>query len=86
MNTVDPLLSAPTSFKVESATERLKQYTSSGNDQMLAEFIQARGNTIHPEIHKPINSTWNKEELPQQWKESFYVPIYKKRDKTNCNI
>jgi hypothetical protein len=27
----------------------------------------------------------NYEELPQQWKESITVPIYKKGDKTDCN-
>jgi hypothetical protein len=28
---------------------------------------------------------WNKEELPEEWKESVIVPIYKKGDKTECN-
>jgi hypothetical protein len=36
-------------------------------------------------IQKLIRSTWNKKELPQQWKESIIVPIYKKGDKTDCN-
>jgi hypothetical protein len=36
-------------------------------------------------IHKLINSVWNKEELPDQWKESIIVPIHKKGDKTDCN-
>jgi hypothetical protein len=36
-------------------------------------------------IHKFINSVWNKEELPDQWKESIIVPIHKKGDKTDCN-
>ena len=36
-------------------------------------------------IHKLIISIWNKEELPEEWKESIIVPIYKKRDKTDCN-
>jgi hypothetical protein len=35
------------------------------------------------EIHKLVNSIWNKEELPEQWKESIIVPIYKKGDKTD---
>jgi hypothetical protein len=32
-----------------------------------------------------ICSIWNKEELPQQWKESIIVPIYKKEEKTDCS-
>jgi hypothetical protein len=27
----------------------------------------------------------NKEDLPQEWKESIIVPIYKKGDKTDCS-
>jgi hypothetical protein len=34
------------------------------------------------EIHKLINSIWNKEELPEEWKESIIVPICQKGDKT----
>jgi hypothetical protein len=29
-------------------------------------------------IHKLINSVWNKEELPDQWKESIIVPVHKR--------
>jgi len=54
----------------------------SGTDQILAELIQAVGNTLCFEIHKCINSILNKEELSQQWKEYVIVPIYKKGDKT----
>jgi sorting nexin-29 len=36
-------------------------------------------------IHKLIHSVWNKEELPDQWKESIIVPVHKKGDKTDCN-
>ena len=28
---------------------------------------------------------WNKEELPQEWKESIFVPIHKKGDRMDCN-
>jgi hypothetical protein len=35
-------------------------------------------------IHKLIISIWNKEELPEEWRESI-VPVYKKGDKTDCN-
>jgi len=38
---------------------------------------------IGSEIHKRINSIWNKEELPEELKESIIVLIYKKGDKTD---
>jgi len=43
------------------------------------------GRKIRYEIHKFIISIWNKEELPEAWKESIIVPIYKKGDKTDCS-
>jgi hypothetical protein len=42
-------------------------------------------NDIKREIHKLIISIWNKEEMPDQWKESIIVPVYKKGDKTDCS-
>jgi hypothetical protein len=36
--------------------------------------------------HKPINYIWNKEELPDQWKESIFVPIHKKVTKLTVII
>ena len=40
---------------------------------------------IYDEIHTLIVLIWNKEELPQEWKESIIVPIHKKGDRMNCN-
>jgi hypothetical protein len=44
----------------------LKIYKSPGRDEIPAELIQAGGETLQSEIHKFINSIWNKEELPDQ--------------------
>jgi hypothetical protein len=63
----------------------LKRYKSPGTDQIPAELIQAGGNALRSEIHKLINCVCNKEELPEQWKESIILPIYKKGDKTDCS-
>jgi hypothetical protein len=67
------------------AIEKLKRHRSPGIDQIPAELIKARGRTIRSEIHKLIISIWNKEELPEEWKESLIVPIYKTGDKTECS-
>jgi hypothetical protein len=63
----------------------LKTYKSPGSDQIPAELIQGGCEILLPAIHKLINSVWNKEELPDQWKESIIVPIHKKGEKTDCN-
>jgi len=36
-------------------------------------MIEAGDRKIRPEMHKLINSIWNKEELPEEWKEPFIV-------------
>jgi hypothetical protein len=74
----------PNAFEVEKAIDKLKMHKSPGINQIPAELIKAGGRTIHSEIHKLINSIWNKEELPEQWKESIIVPIYKDK-KTDCS-
>jgi hypothetical protein len=43
-------------------------YKSTGSDQIPTELIQAGGEILRFKIHKLINSIWNKEELPDQWK------------------
>jgi hypothetical protein len=63
-------------LEFEMATEKPKRHKSPGNDQIPAEFITSGNRTIHSEIHKLINSIWNKEELPVDWKESIAVPTY----------
>jgi hypothetical protein len=81
----EPLVPEPSLVKVEIAFGKLKRYKSPGTDQILAELIKAGGETLCSHIHKFICSVWNKEELPQQWKESIIVPIHKKSDTTDCN-
>jgi hypothetical protein len=36
-------------------------------------------------VYKLICSIWSKDKLPQLWKESIFLPIHKKGDKTDCN-
>jgi hypothetical protein len=76
-------------LKWKIATGKLERYKTLGTDHIPAEVIKAGCETLHSEIHKLICSTWNKKELPQQWKEegiSIIVQIYKKVDKTVVTI
>jgi hypothetical protein len=70
---------------VEIAIAKLIKYKSPVSDEVPVELIQAGGKILLSEIHKLINSVWNKEELPDQWKETIIVPIHKQGDKTDCN-
>jgi hypothetical protein len=65
----------PSAFEFEINVIKLKRHKSPGTDQIPTEFIKAGGRKIHSEIHKPINSIWNEEELPAEWK----------GDKTDCS-
>jgi hypothetical protein len=85
IHTTEPPVPEPSVFEVELAIEKLKSHKSPGIDQIPGELIKAGGRTICCAIHKLIISVWNKEELPEEWKESIIVPIHKKGDKTDCN-
>jgi hypothetical protein len=85
IHTAEPLMPEHSLVEVEIDIGKLKSYKSPGTDQIPAELIKAGGETLYSELHRLICSIWNKEELPQQWKESIVVPIYKKGDKTDCN-
>ena len=65
-------------FEDETATEKLKGDKSTDVDQIQAELIKAGDRIICSEILKHINSIWNKEELPEERKESVDVPIRQK--------
>jgi hypothetical protein len=66
-HTAEPLVPEPSLVEVEIAVGKLKSYKSPGTDQIPAEFVKARGETLRFEIHKVICSVWNKEELPEEY-------------------
>jgi hypothetical protein len=67
----------PSRLEVKIAITKLKKYKSPGSDENPEELIQAGGKTLLSAIHKLINSIWNKEELPDEWKEPIIVPVHK---------
>ena len=81
IHTAEPVVTEPSAFEVDLGIVKLKSHTSPGIDQILTELFKAGGRTIRSEFHKRITSIWNKEELPEERKESIIVPMYKKGDK-----
>jgi hypothetical protein len=64
-------------FLQYNETKNIKRIISI-NVFLYAELIKAGGRKIRCAIHKLIIAIWNKEELPEEWKESVIVPIHKK--------
>jgi hypothetical protein len=63
----------------------LRKCKAQRNDEILAELIEAGGDTLQSENRKLINSILNKEELLNQWKDSVMLAICKMGDKTDYN-
>jgi hypothetical protein len=55
VHSAEPLVPGPSRLEVEIAIAKLKKYKSPGSDQIPAELIQAGGEILLCEIHKPIN-------------------------------
>jgi hypothetical protein len=85
IHTAEPVVPDPSRFEVEIAIAKLKRYKSLSSDQIPAELFETGSKILRCKIYKLINSIWNKEELPDQWKESIIVPVHKKDDKTDCS-
>jgi hypothetical protein len=81
----EPLVPDPIPFEIEIAIGKLKSFKSPGCGQIPAGLIEAGGEILRSNILKLIKSIWNKEELPDQWKESIIVPVHEKGDKTVCS-
>jgi hypothetical protein len=49
-------------------------------------MIHARDEILLSEIYNLINSIWEKEELPDNWKECIIAPAYMKNDENGIVI
>jgi Reverse transcriptase (RNA-dependent DNA polymerase) len=72
--------------EVSRAIERLKTRKAPGIDNITAEEIKAategKGLQI---IFQLCQRIWNEEVFPTEWKKAVIVPLYKKKDKLDCN-
>ena len=56
----------PSAFEVEMVIGKVQIHKSPGIDQIPAQLIKAGGRTNLSQIHKLLNSVWNKQELPEE--------------------
>jgi hypothetical protein len=75
VDSAELLLPRRSNLEVETTVGDLKNYKSTGSDDILSELFQAGGETLVFVIHKLIDTIWNKEKMPDQWNESIVVGI-----------
>ena len=71
--------------EIEWCLKALSNHKSPGIDNIPTEMIKAAGESGIAALHKLCNSVWNTGIWPKQWKQSVYVPIYKKGDPQECS-
>ena len=75
-------VSRPNAYEFKLAIQKLKSHKPPGIDQIPAELFKTGDTKFRPDICKLINSICNKEKLPDGWKQSITVHMYKKGGKT----
>ena len=76
---------APTELEVMLTIGKLKNRKAAGYDEMFAEYLKRGGDTLTRKVHELIVNIWNSEEIPEDWKKSIIVPLFKKGDKSVCD-
>uniref|UniRef100_A0A8D8TNG9 Craniofacial development protein 2 n=1 Tax=Cacopsylla melanoneura TaxID=428564 RepID=A0A8D8TNG9_9HEMI len=82
---VQPLVEQPSLEEVSKAIQDLKNNKAPGQDSIFAEVLKAGGDIIAKKLHMLILEIWEKEEIPDEWKEAVVIPIFKKGNKHDCN-
>ena len=75
----------PSMEEIEECVRSLKNRKSPGGDGLPAEIYKYGGNDLLRKLHELICAIWISEVVPQNWKDSLIITIYKnKGDKSEC--
>lgn len=75
----------PSEGEITTAINQMKNRKSPGSDAITAEIIKG-GNTLSVKmLHEVFGKIWEEKTVPQEWRNSEIVPIFKKGKKTCCD-
>jgi len=57
----------------------LKNNKVAGTDGIHPELIKYGGNKLPNRIYALVRQIWEEKRIPEEWKQTIIVPIYKKR-------
>jgi hypothetical protein len=72
-------ITPPTFNEICSIINKLKNNKAAGSDNICPELIKYGGRALKYKMYRLIPNIWDKEQLPEQWREGIICPIYKKR-------
>jgi hypothetical protein len=62
----------------------LKNNKAAGTDGIRLELIKYRGIELLNRMYELVKRIWEAERIPEEWKETLIVPIYKKGNRDMC--
>jgi len=69
---------------VKKAMRNIKNDKAAGTDGIHPELIKYGGNKLLIRMYELVRQIWEEERIPEEWKETIIVPIYKKGDRDSC--
>lgn len=81
---VQPQTDPPSLEEITRAINTLKNNKAPGEYAINTEILKAGGDIMVNTIHELITELWEKEVIPEDWKEAIVLPIHKKGDKLDC--
>ena len=73
-----------TKEEIEEAIRKLKYGKAPGPDSIPSEALKAHPATSTDILHDLLGNIWEKEEVPDEWREGYIVKIPKKGDSSQC--
>ena len=71
--------------EVVKAVRRLQNGKAAGDDRIVAELLKSGGETVIVWLTELIEEVWRTRKVPQDWRNATLIPLFKKKDRTQCN-
>ena len=72
--------------EVVKAVRRLQNGKAAGDDRIVAELLKSGGETVIDWLTELIQEVCQTRKVPQDWRNATLIPLFKTKDRTQCNI
>lgn len=83
--TPTPCTTMPDTDEITKHIGKLKNNRASGEDGIVAELLKNLGKNSRQELIRIIQTIWETEEIPEDWKMALIHPLHKKGDRKDIN-